>query len=244
MVRVCGIHLILRPDIQFFLCHSKHTKVFMLDVACGVIFNNKSTSCLSCGIVMACHHSIRGPYSVAINLEILVIIKMTSPILSALLTIQLILIFMVITCLAGRDFYKILGVSKGATEYEIKRSFRKLAIKMHPDKNIDDKDATKNFQDLREAFEVLSDPKKRKLYDEGGEEKLKKSGSQGSGMDPFESFFGEFFGFGTNENESKETPKGKDVLVDLWVTYEELYVGQFVELQRIKPVYQPFHVFM
>lgn len=156
--------------------------------------------------------------------------------------LYLILNLLVICCLAGRDFYKILGVSKDATEYDIKRSFRKLAIKMHPDKNIDDKDATKNFQDLREAFEVLSDPKKRKLYDEGGEEKLKKmtSGSQGGGMDPFESFFGDFFGFGSpGGNENKETPKGADVLVDLWVTYEELYVGQFVELQRVKPVYQP-----
>lgn len=159
------------------------------------------------------------------------------------LALYTILTLFVVYSLAGRDFYKILGVSKGATEYEIKRSFRKLAIKMHPDKNVDDKDATKNFQDLREAFEVLSDPKKRKLYDEGGEERLKKmSGGHGhhSGMDPFESFFGDFFGFSNaHGNEDKETPRGADVVVDLWVTYEELYVGQFVELQRVKPVYQP-----
>lgn len=158
-----------------------------------------------------------------------------------LLAIYSILTLIVISCLAGRDFYKILGISKDATEYDIKRSFRKLAIKMHPDKNIDDKDATKKFQDLREAFEVLSDPKKRKLYDEGGEEKLKKmtSSQGGGGMDPFESFFGDFFGFGSSGNDNKETPRGADVLVDLWVTYEELYIGQFVELQRVKPVYQP-----
>lgn len=159
------------------------------------------------------------------------------------LALYMILILFVICSLAGRDFYKILGVSKGASEYEIKRSFRKLAIKMHPDKNVDDKDATKNFQDLREAFEVLSDPKKRKLYDEGGEERLKKmsgGGGHNSGMDPFESFFGDFFGFSHGHgNEDKETPRGADVVVDLWVTYEELYVGQFVELQRVKPVYQP-----
>lgn len=157
--------------------------------------------------------------------------------------IYIILTFIVISCLAGRDFYKILGVSKDAKEYEIKSKFRKLAIKLHPDKNIGDKDANKNFQDLREAFEVLSDPKKRKLYDEGGEERLKKmgGGSQAGGMDPFESFFGDFFGFGGGGggNENKETPRGADVLVDLWVSYEELYVGQFVELERVKPVYQP-----
>lgn len=159
-----------------------------------------------------------------------------------ILIIYLTLTLFVICCLAGRDFYKILGVAKDASEYDIKRSFRKLAIKMHPDKNVDDQDATKKFQDLREAFEVLSDPKKRKLYDEGGEERLKKmsGGSQGGGMDPFESFFGDFFGFGgSGGHEDKETPRGADVTVDLWVSYEELYLGQFVELQRVKPVYQP-----
>ncbi|KAG9510537.1 Exportin-2, partial [Fragariocoptes setiger] len=156
-----------------------------------------------------------------------------------LLTAVTFLVIQGLVCLAGRDFYKILGIPKTATEYEIKRSFRKLAIKMHPDKNVDDADATKKFQDLREAFEVLSDPKKRKLYDEGGEERLKKmNGFSSQGMDPFESFFGDFFGF-SNHPEDKETPRGADVIVDLWVTYEELYVGQFVELKRIKPVYRP-----
>lgn len=152
-----------------------------------------------------------------------------------------VLTIFVVTCLAGRDFYKILGVGKDASEYEIKRSFRKLAIKMHPDKNLNDEDASKKFQDLREAFEVLSDPKKRKLYDEGGEDKLKKMNSfgGGAGMDPFESFFGDFFGFSGGHQENKETPRGADVTVDLWVTYEELYVGQFVELLRVKKVYQP-----
>lgn len=149
------------------------------------------------------------------------------------------LILHVIVCHAARDFYKILGVPKTATEYEIKRSFRKLATKLHPDKNLEDAEATKKFQDLREAFEVLSDGKKRKLYDEGGEAKLKSAGSSHGGADPFESFFGDFFGFGTNNGqENKETPRGADVVVDLWVSYEELYVGQFVELQRIKPIYQ------
>lgn len=154
--------------------------------------------------------------------------------------IYLILSLVAICVLAGRDFYEILGVPKTATDYEIKRSFRKLAIKMHPDKNVGDKDASKKFQDLREAFEVLSDPKKRKLFDEGGEERLKKmSGGQNNrGMDPFESFFGDFFGFQSGGNEDKETPRGSDVVVDLWVTYEELYKGQFVEIQRVKPVYQ------
>lgn len=150
-------------------------------------------------------------------------------------------IYMIASCEA-RDYYEILEVPRTATEYDIKRSFRKLAIKMHPDKNVDDEDAAKKFQELRQAFEVLSDPKKRKLYDEGGEERVKKMSegfSSGGGMDPFESFFGDFFGFSTGGSENKETPRGSDVVVDLWVTYEEIYSGQFVELQRVKPVYKP-----
>uniref|UniRef100_A0A6G1SAJ8 DnaJ subfamily B member 11 n=1 Tax=Aceria tosichella TaxID=561515 RepID=A0A6G1SAJ8_9ACAR len=157
------------------------------------------------------------------------------------LSIYLILTLATICVLAGRDFYAILGVPQTATTHEIKSSFRKLAIQLHPDKNVGNEEATKMFQDLREAFEVLSDPEKRKLYDEGGEERLKKmsSGSGGRGMDPFESFFGDFFGFHSEGHEDKDTPKGSDVIVDLWVTYEELYKGKFVELQRVKPVYQP-----
>lgn len=160
------------------------------------------------------------------------------------LSILIQLLYLVIYCSAGRDFYKILGVSKQASAYEIKRSFRKLALTMHPDRNTGDKDASQKFQDLRTAFEVLSDPEKRKIYDKGGEDGLKKmggSGSQGNGMDPFSSFFGDIFGFGSNEDrdENKETPKGPDVVMDLPVTYEELYVGEFVEIQRVKSVYTP-----
>lgn len=160
-----------------------------------------------------------------------------------IISIFFILMALVESCLAGRDFYKILGVTKQSTEYEIKRSFRRLAMEMHPDKNIDNKDAAEKFTELREAFEVLSDPEKRKLYNEGGEEKVNKmtKGNQGGGggMDPFASFFGDFFGFGGQQEHDKETPRGADVTVDLWVTYEELYVGKFVELQRIKSVYKP-----
>ena len=150
-----------------------------------------------------------------------------------------IFICMIVICLA-KDYYEILEVPRTASDYDIKRSFRKLAIKMHPDKNIDDENAAKKFQELREAFEVLSDPKKRKLYDEGGEERVKMMSGHGhgGGMDPFESFFGDFFGFSNpKDSQKKETPRGADVIVDLWVTYEELYSGQFVELQRVKPVY-------
>jgi DnaJ-class molecular chaperone len=68
------------------------------------------------------------------------------------------------------DYYKILGVSKTATQDEIKKAYRKLARKMHPDLNPNDKEAHKKFQEINEANEVLSDPEKRKKYDQYGKD--------------------------------------------------------------------------
>jgi len=68
------------------------------------------------------------------------------------------------------DYYNILGVNKNATEKEIKSAYRKLARKFHPDLNPNDKDAKKKFQDINEANEVLSDPEKRKKYDQYGKD--------------------------------------------------------------------------
>ena len=67
------------------------------------------------------------------------------------------------------DYYKVLGVDKKATEQEIKSAYRKLARKLHPDLNPNDKDAKRKFQEINEANEVLSDPEKRKKYDQYGE---------------------------------------------------------------------------
>ena len=92
-----------------------------------------------------------------------------------------------------RDFYKILGVSRNANTNQIKKAYRKLAKEHHPDRNPDDPNANEKFQDLGAAYEALSDPDKRKLYDRGGEEALQKEGGMGGG-DPFSSFFGDFGG--------------------------------------------------
>lgn len=80
----------------------------------------------------------------------------------------------------GKDYYAVLNVKKGATEDELRKAYRKLALKWHPDKNPNDPDgAQKKFQEIGEAYEVLSDKKKREIYDMYGEEGLKGQPAEG-----------------------------------------------------------------
>lgn len=144
-----------------------------------------------------------------------------------------------VTIEAGRDFYKILGVARNANTNQIKKAYRKLAKELHPDRNQDDPIAQEKFQDLGAAYEVLSDPQKKKVYDRSGEEGVKKMGDGGfgrGGHEPFASFFGDFFG-GSNE-ESDEVPKGADVIINLYATLDEVYNGNFVQIKRKKSVYK------
>lgn len=130
----------------------------------------------------------------------------------------------------SRDFYAILDVPRNANKNHIKKAYRTLAKELHPDKNQDDPDASRKFQDLGAAYEVLSDPDKRQTYDRCGEDCLKKDGMM-NGADPFASFFGDFgFNFGGSSNSQQETPRGADIVMDLYVTLEELYSGNFVEV--------------
>ncbi|XP_065837515.1 dnaJ homolog subfamily B member 11-like [Oscarella lobularis] len=146
---------------------------------------------------------------------------------------------------AGRDFYKILGVSKTASRKEIKKAYRKLAVKYHPDKNPDNSDAEQKFQDLSAAYEVLSDSEKRETYDRHGEEGLKNAGMHDA-SDVFSSFFGNGFGggfhFGFGDDSGggqREIPRGASIVVDLEVSLVELYTGDFIEVARYKPVAKP-----
>lgn len=84
-----------------------------------------------------------------------------------------------------RDFYKILNLPRSATLNQIKKSYRKLAKELHPDKNKNDPQAQERFQDLGAAYEALSDSDKRKIYDKHGEDGLKQQGGHDSGHDPF-----------------------------------------------------------
>ena len=99
------------------------------------------------------------------------------------------------------DYYKVLGVKKTATEAEIKKAFKKLAIKYHPDKNQDDPDGAKaKFQVIANAYEVLSDETKRRIYDQQGAEGVRQNEAGGGGGGPgdinMDDLFAQFFGGG------------------------------------------------
>jgi molecular chaperone DnaJ len=102
--------------------------------------------------------------------------------------------------MAKRDYYDILGVSKGASDAEIKKAYRKVAIKYHPDKNPDDPSAEDKFKEAAEAYEVLRDPQKRQRYDQFGHEGMKGGaggfGGGGMNMEDIFSQFGDIFGGG------------------------------------------------
>ncbi|GFE54161.1 hypothetical protein BaOVIS_015650 [Babesia ovis] len=123
-------------------------------------------------------------------------------------------------------FYKTLGLSKDCSESEIKKAYRKLAIKHHPDKGGD----PEMFKEISRAYEVLSDPEKRRIYDEHGEEGLDGNFSHGDASDIFDLFFG---GGGRKPKGKK---RGEDVVTQLKVTLEQIYNGAMRKLAINKDV--------
>jgi len=130
------------------------------------------------------------------------------------------------------DYYEVLGVERGASENEIKKAYRKMAMKYHPDKNQGDKAAEEKFKAAAEAYSVLSDQEKRQLYDRYGHQGLKSQGVGGfSGFDAdifgdFGDILGDFFGFGRRRGRGGSRPRqGRSLEQRVTLTFMEAYEG-------------------
>jgi DnaJ-related protein SCJ1 len=121
------------------------------------------------------------------------------------------------------DYYAILEVPRDASASQIKRAYRQLAKKYHPDKNKSFKD---KFQQITKAYDALSDADKRRKYDQYGEEGLKQANQRG-GFDPFDIF--SFMNRGGNQQQG-EMPKGPNIVIETQVTLEDLYNGKDIEI--------------
>jgi molecular chaperone DnaJ len=137
-----------------------------------------------------------------------------------------------------RDYYEVLGVSRASSADELKKAYRKLALKYHPDRNPGDKNAEERFKEAAEAYEVLSDPKKRQIYDSYGHEGLQGSGFTGfrgfedifsSFGDIFEDFFS--FGFGGRGRPRTAARPGNDLGYALDLSFEEAAFGTEKEIE-------------
>jgi len=133
--------------------------------------------------------------------------------------------------MSKRDYYEILGVSRTATEVELKTTFRKLAMQHHPDKNPGDKDAELKFKEINEAYQVLSDGQKRAAYDRFGHQAFENGGGGGGNpdfsdfmSDIFDSFFGDARRGGPRGANSRE--RGADLRYNLEIGLEDAFTGK------------------
>lgn len=142
--------------------------------------------------------------------------------------------------MAKRDYYEVLGIAREAGDEEIKKAYRKLALKFHPDRNPGDKAAEESFKEVGEAYEVLNDPQKRAAYDQYGHaafDPRSRAGRGGGFHDPFE-LFREVFGggsifdelFGGGRTDPTAPQRGADLRYDLEVTFEEAAHGTEKEI--------------
>ena len=136
--------------------------------------------------------------------------------------------------MAKRDYYEVLGVEKGASAQEIKKAFRRVAMKYHPDRNPDDKDADEKFKEAQEAYEILGDEEKKSAYDRFGHAGV--DGSAGGGFgggggagfgDIFGDVFGDIFGGGGGRG---GPARGSDLRYDLQLDLEDAVRGKTVQI--------------
>jgi len=142
--------------------------------------------------------------------------------------------------MAKRDYYETLGVSRNASEEEIKKTYRRMALQYHPDRNPGDKEAEERFKEASEAYEVLRDPHKREIYDFYGHDGLKSSGFTGfRGFDDifssFSDIFEDFFGFSPRSSRRGVSP-GADLRYDLKISLVDAALGKETEIEIFKRV--------
>ncbi|MGC8854861.1 MAG: molecular chaperone DnaJ [Halothiobacillaceae bacterium] len=143
--------------------------------------------------------------------------------------------------MAKKDLYEILGVAKNASEDELKKAYRRLAMKYHPDRNPDDKDAEAKFKEAKEAYEILSDAQKRAAYDQFGHAAFE--AGMGGGAGPgygagfggasFSDIFGDVFGdiFGGGRGRGTRAYRGADLQYNLEISLEEAVAGTTVKIR-------------
>ena len=141
-----------------------------------------------------------------------------------------------------RDYYEVLGVSREAKDGEIKKAYRQLALKYHPDRNPGDSEAEEKFKEAAEAYEVLRDSEKRSLYDRFGHDGLRGTGFTGfSGFEDifssFGSIFEDFFGFSTKTGGRNAPQVGADLRYDLKISFMDAAFGveKEIEIEKMEP---------
>lgn len=138
--------------------------------------------------------------------------------------------------MSKRDYYEVLGVARNSSEAEIKKAYRRLAMKHHPDRNQNDKDAEMQFKEAKEAYEVLSDPQKRSAYDQFGHAGVDPSAGGGgfnAGPGGFADIFGDVFGdiFGSGRARGQQVYRGADLRYNLELELEDAVRGTEVRIR-------------
>ena len=136
--------------------------------------------------------------------------------------------------MSKRDYYEVLGVSKGAAEREIKKAYKRLAMKYHPDRTAGDKALEEKFKEIQEAYEILNDKEKRAAYDQFGHAGVDPNRGAGAGAADFGDIFGDVFGdiFGGGRGGGRRRARqGADLRYNLDMTLEEAVRGKTVEIK-------------